>query len=86
MIDPASAAAVVSAGAVVVATYLAVRSSIQRSHRERETAAANQRAADAKQRRNEIDEAIKADRDRQELADTKAENAALKDKLRHDDS
>lgn len=78
MIDAGSVGAVVGAGAAVVATYLGVRSSIQRNHRER-------LAADAKLRRDEIADAIKAERDRQELADTKAENAALKKKLARDD-
>lgn len=79
MIDAGTASAVIAAGAAVVGVYLTVRSSIKRDHRDKDI-------ADATLRRDEITEAIKAERERQELADTKAENVALRKKLADDDT
>lgn len=77
MIDSGNVAAVVSAAAAVTGVYLAVRSSIRKDHRDQER-------ADATQRRDEIDAAIKAERERQALADALAKIDELERRDRGD--
>lgn len=71
MIDVNTIATVVSSGTAVITVYFLARSSIRKDHRDRER-------EDAKQRREEIAAAIKAERERQALEDALAEIEDLK--------